>query len=72
MIRKIFIKTIDFTINNLEKTKSKVEKIDKQKLKKNFKRLAKELKNTTPKQLWNEMLNAMMFEEKQKTTKSKK
>ena len=72
MIRKIFIKTIDFTINNLEKTKSKVEKIDKQKLKKNFKRLAKELKNTTPKQLWNEMLNAMMFEEKQKTSKSKK
>ena len=71
MIRKIFIKTIDYTINNLEKTKIKIEKIDKQKLKKNFKRLAKELKNTTPKQLWNEMLNAMMFEEKQKTSKSK-
>ena len=33
MIRKIFIKTIDFTIDNLEKTKLKIKKIDKQKLK---------------------------------------
>ena len=71
MIRKIFIKTIDLSIAGLEKTKNKIQKIDKQKLKKNFKRLAKELKNTTPKQLWNEMLNAMMFEEKEKS-KSKK
>ena len=36
MIRKIFIKTIDFTIDNLEKTKLKIKKIDKQKLKKKF------------------------------------
>ena len=74
MIRKIFIKTIDFTIDNLEKTKLKIKKIDKQKLKKNFKELAKDLKKTTPKQLWNEMLVAMMFEfeEEKKTKKSKK